>query len=193
MDSKHALPARLAQRVQLYENDDKAFELKSNMALLRARRDELVSLLDTGESGSIWTELQNAYASLIEANRIKDVEAMNAILLQIGSFIERGASDADRWAEVLDVLDRERKLAESDAKIKSKLNQYMTVDQGMALVNFVQSVNEQLIYAYLEKDQAERFLDELSEALSAGTSREPGRAPVTVVSGKSRTVTDSRD
>lgn len=191
--SKHALPERLAARVQLYENDDKAFELKSNMALLRARRDELVSLLDTGESGSIWSELQTAYANLVEANKVKDVEAMNGILLHIGSLIERGASDADRWMEVLDVLDRERKLAESDAKIKSKLNQYMTVDQGMALVNFVKAANEQLIYAYLPKDQADRFLDELSDALESGTNREPGRAPTTVISGRARAVARPED
>lgn len=189
----HAIPERLAERLASYEDSEVVFDLKSNAHLLRARRDELVSLLDTGESGSIWTELQAAYANLIEANKIKDVEAMNGILLRIGGLIERGASDAERWLEVLDILDRERKLAESDAKIKSKLNMFMSVEQGMALLGLVGTISESLIHAYLEEDEAQRFLSELSDALSRISNRQPGRAAITAIPGRARQVESANE
>lgn len=134
------LPTRLAARYEEARTDPDLLNLNAEIQLTYALLTEALKGMDQGESGRLWRELKDTWDALQDANRTKDTDAAREALQEIGRLISRGLADAAARAEVLDIVDRRRKLVESEAKRRTAMQQMITAERLMVLVSAVTDV-----------------------------------------------------
>ena len=131
------LPARMAARYEEAASDPALLELRSDIALVDARLADLISRVDTGESGALWAQLQQARIDLMAYRRagdtVKIAEALNLLLELVG----QGHADYRAWAEVGGVLEQRRRLVESERKRLVEMQQTLTVEKAMLLIGAI--------------------------------------------------------
>lgn len=120
-----ALPRRLGERFQLAKSDPELLQLESDVALVDTRLEELLQLVDSGESGQLWARVQGAFTAFcIHRGTERGPAAFDAL----EAAIEAGASDRERWAEVAGLLDQRRKLVESERKRQVEMKLVMSME-----------------------------------------------------------------
>ena len=133
------LPARLLERYDEAERDEQLLELRGDVALLEARLAELLGRIDTGESGASWKAARGLVRAYRKARaELNDGEA-DAAVMALEAVIERGLGDYAVWDEIRDVLDRRRKLIESERRRLVEMQQVITYAQAMT---FLATVSE---------------------------------------------------
>ena len=128
--SKH-LPTRLLSEFSAALNDPTWASLRSEVALVDARLAELLSQLDTGESGALWKTLRRCWSDVTDSRG--DGVRMAAALSALGVAIESGSSEAQRWVELRGVIDQRRTLVESERKRAVEMQQVITSEQAATL------------------------------------------------------------
>lgn len=134
------LPARLASRFEESCRDERLLELRQDIALLDARIEDVLTKVDTGESGAIWKALCAAHDSIKDAGRRKDNKALARHIIEIGEIIRRGNDDARAWVEVVNLLEQRRKLVESERKRLLETQQSLTIEQALMIASMVVTV-----------------------------------------------------
>ena len=126
------LPARLLERYHEAANDPALLELQADIALIDSRLAELLSRIDTGESGRRWRRVQQAATNYRAARkRDEDVdEARDALFAAILA----GVQDEAAWAEIAGAIEQRRKLVESERKRLVETNQTITVERAMLII-----------------------------------------------------------
>ena len=96
-----AIPERLAARYAEAQSDDRLTEMREEIALLDARLSELLSRLDTGESGAIWSALMKAKHQFETAHPGEKQMRLTMLL----GLIDEGHDDRLNWAEIGDSVE----------------------------------------------------------------------------------------
>lgn len=131
------LPTRLAARYEEARTDPDLLNLNAEIQLTYALLTEALNGMDAGESGRLWRDLRTEWDALQDANRTKDSEAAREALNAIGNLIRRGVADAAARSEVLDIIDRRRKLVESEGKRRTAMQQMITAERLTVLISRV--------------------------------------------------------
>jgi hypothetical protein len=131
------LPARLAKRYEASIADQDLLNLRREIAVVDARIGELLSRVDSGESGRLWVELRATWRALTEANRLKDQEGQRRLMGEVGRLISQGHLDHVAWAEIGVQLDRRRKLNDSEARRQVSMQNMITAEKAMVLLSAV--------------------------------------------------------
>lgn len=150
------LPARLADKFEQCVADPKLMSLYREIGLVRAREIELLGRLDAGESGALWAALGREWAAFQKAWMAGDRKGMEDTLPAIGNMIERGAGEAGKWAELMNVQDHMRKLTESEAKIRLSAAKVVTLAE---LYNIMAAFRSVVIREVHDKGQAQAVID----------------------------------
>jgi hypothetical protein len=129
------LPTRLAGRYEVAASDPELLKLDSEINLLDALVNERLATLDTGESGAVWRELADLWSEIEKARRSNSITSMLAVLPQIGQLVTRGQADQAARQEILDMIERRRKLVDSEDKRRVRAQQVMTAEQAAVLVS----------------------------------------------------------
>lgn len=112
--------------------------LRDEIALVEARLNDLLGQLGTGESGEAWEELQelcwDMQSAVVEENHIE----AKAILREISEIVQGGLADQAIWHEVYELLERRRRLTESERKRLVNMHQIITVERAMVLIHNLQ-------------------------------------------------------
>ena len=134
------LPTRLAARYEEARTDPDLLNLNAEIQLTYALLGEALKGMDHGESGRLWRELKATWDEFQEANRAQDKEASRLALVAMGDLIKRGVADAAARSEVLNIIERRRKLVESEGKRRTAMQQMITAERLMVLVSAVVDV-----------------------------------------------------
>lgn len=127
------LPNRLLERYEQTINDPAILELGHEIALTDGRLADLLSRVDTGESGALWAHLKKLWREYEVATKSENrVEAMK-LMIMIGQTITQGYDDYLAWQEVQTTVDQRRKLVESERKRLVETQQFITAEQAMVL------------------------------------------------------------
>jgi len=129
------VPERLRERYEQAEDDAELLSLKSEIALTDARLIDLLSRVDTGESGQRWGRLTKAYEEFKLHRLARDVPKMNVTLAKIERDIEQATDDRAAWAEIGELIEQRRRLSESEAKRVVALQQMITAEQAMGMIH----------------------------------------------------------
>lgn len=129
------LPTRLASRYAEAVSDPDLLQLDSEIHLTDALIRDRLATLDTGESGRLWRELNAAWREFAAARKAGDAAGMTVALAQIEPLINRGVADWSARQEVLDMVERRRKLVDSEGKRRVQMQQMITPDRAMLLVS----------------------------------------------------------
>jgi hypothetical protein len=129
------VPERLRERYEQAEGDAELLNLRGEIALIDARLVDLLSRVDTGESGQLWADLRRAHQEFKVAKRGEDVARMHTALARVEQLIDSAVQDYQAWAEIGTLIEQRRKLTESKAKRLITLRQMLTAAEAMAIVH----------------------------------------------------------
>lgn len=130
--SKH-IPSRMAARYQEAQDDPELLAMREEVRLLDARLLDVLSRVDTGESGKIWAELQKAWRTYRTGPPEKRMEAEAAI----SDLISDGASDYEAWEDVRSLIDQRSRLVAGERQRLVQMQQFITAEKAMNLVGAV--------------------------------------------------------
>jgi len=125
------LPRRMSAAYEASQNDEALLALTHEIHLLDARIADVLSRVDSGESGNIWRSLVAANVELNRARTANDNDRIVAAIRDIQGLIGRGSHDSAGWAEVERVIQQRRRLVESERKRAVELGTIMTSQQAM--------------------------------------------------------------
>lgn len=135
-----ALPARMAGRYQEAMQDTELLALREDVALIDARLADVLSRVDTGESGRFWARLQVLNADLDDARQSRNATETAAALTALQQTIREGTADYAAWEDVRSLLDQRRRLVESERKRLVEMQQTLTVEKAMLLVGAIAGI-----------------------------------------------------
>jgi hypothetical protein len=121
------IPDRLAGKYLEAQADPDLIGLRDELSLLDARLADVLTRVDTKEAGVHWANASNA---LQRYNNTGDAGAMDELRASIGD----GLSDYAAWNEVFSLIERRRKLCETETKRLAAMGQQITAERAMILV-----------------------------------------------------------
>mgnify|MGYP001793570199 FL=1 len=125
------LPTRMLETYEEAASDPELLELKSAIALTQSRIVDLIKRADTGESGYLWDKLAELKEQFLKAQA---PDTQHLILNQMFDLIGTGQHDSHAWREVFDLVEKQRRLTDSEAKRLERMGQYITYEQGVVLI-----------------------------------------------------------
>ena len=125
------LPARLAERYETAKDDPELLSLKDEIGVVDARLMELLTRVDTGESGAVWRALRRDWDAFTRAQAAQDIPGMHRAVAHIEDVMSRGLTDYAAWREIGELIEQRRKLVESEAKRLMALRQLLTVEEAL--------------------------------------------------------------
>lgn len=133
------LPSRMSARFADAVTDGELIQLERDVALVDTRVGELLSELSQDSAGVLFQRIQKAWDRF--KNGSPDEQAKST--LELTNLIEQGANDWLKWQEIYDLIERRRRLVESEFKRQAQLNQVLTVSEGVTLITaFVDIVKQ---------------------------------------------------
>lgn len=128
------LPKRLLDDYQASIADPDRLVLDAEIAIIDARVNDLLQLVDTGESGRLWSELQKQWMAFQAAEAAKAKPDADQAKWRVGQLITEGMAEWTAWNDVISLIDRRRKLVESERKRLVQAQKLVTTDQALALL-----------------------------------------------------------
>lgn len=160
------MPSRMAERYNQAMKDEKLLELKGDIALVEARIADLLTRVDTGESGETWRRLDKTYNDMRKASTDHNQAKFVMYLNDVGNLIKKGLHDYAAWDEVFRGVKTKQRLAESEHKRMVALKQTMTAEQAAGMLGFVINTIRKHIYEQVELKSANVLLSAISADIS---------------------------
>lgn len=160
------VPSRLAQRYENAVADPKLLELRADIAVVEARIGDLLSRVDSGESGAMWRSIKTLYNDMRAAAQASDQQKFAALLNELGRVINKGQNDYVAWDEVLKTITSRRRLVESERKRLVEMKQMMTAEQAMGMLGFVVNVIKKRVYEIVPGEVGQKLLATISADIS---------------------------
>jgi hypothetical protein len=130
--SKH-LPDRMIEDALAASNDLQLGSLMEEIVVTNARITDLLKRVDSGESGSMWVQLQEASKELRKAQRLRDTDAISYWQDEMISLVSEGNSDYAAWSEIHENIERIAKLYAAERKRAVELNLVIRSDRALTL------------------------------------------------------------
>lgn len=134
--SKH-LPGRLLERYQESLADTELLALREEVSIVDARISDLLTRVESGESGKNWKDVQEAWKAYKVAEKANDADLKFMAHGEIEEAIAAGVTDYTAWTEVRQAIELRRKLVESERKRLVDAQQMITAEQAMLLITAV--------------------------------------------------------
>jgi hypothetical protein len=115
-------------------------ELKNELALIDALLMDALERSQLGRLGSLWDELLSSWESFRVAERNGDTAAAGRALRRIGEIATEGAAAHRAQVEVVDLIERKRRLAESERRRLLDENQMISAARALAFAGAVVAV-----------------------------------------------------
>lgn len=150
-----ALPARMQRAYEDAIADPQLLDLNKSVALIDARLIDLLSRVDTGESGALWKDVGRAYRDLRQAINAQDDPGMFKAFAQLDGLINKGQTDHDAWDEVQRLLDQRRKHVESQQRILASSEKSIPAIDVVTMMGAILDIAQKAIR---NEDDRKRFV-----------------------------------
>jgi hypothetical protein len=111
-----SMPTDLLASYEAAATDQNQLALRDEIAVIEARMGALLSGLSTAETGERWAALGRLWAALTDAQRAQNAERAVAIFAEVGQTITAGAGDQVAWREITDLIERRRRLVDTETR-----------------------------------------------------------------------------
>ena len=129
------LPQRLTERYEVSTHDENLLEMRDELALIDSRITDIMERVDTGEAGRTWENAMTRFEQFVHASRFGNKEAQASAMNALGVALRRGQSDYAAWGEIVDLVERRRRLVESERKRMVEMQLMLSVDEGLLLTD----------------------------------------------------------
>lgn len=131
------LPTRLAARYDASRKDPDLLNLTDEIAMTDAFIADATKGLDHGESGRLFRELKASWDDLQQAQRDKDAAGVQQSLAEIGALIRQGIGAYAARDETMGLVERRRRLVESEQKRRVAMQDMVTTEQFLLFLGRV--------------------------------------------------------
>lgn len=131
------LPSRLALRYEEARTDEELLALREEIAVIDVRLGDLLTRVDSGESGAVWRKIKKTYRDMSRAVRAGNQQEFAELLNEMGQLINRGHGEYAAWNEIFKAVESRRKVTESERKRLTDMKQIMTAEEATHLLSFV--------------------------------------------------------
>ena len=153
-----SLPAQLAARTAEALSNPRLLSMSDNIAVAEAHLAQLFARLPTGESGAAWRQLRATFAAMVLARQQDDWDTVNTHFATLGTLIQQGAAEAATWDEIRQWKETHRKLVETEMKTLQGMQQMITVQQHMLMVNAQTDAVVRAIEAHADTQTGRKIL-----------------------------------
>jgi hypothetical protein len=168
----------MAARYRALEKDPNLLSLREEVKALDARIGDVLTRVDTGESGVLWKQLQETYEDFRLAreagNTPANVAKMQTALAKLELHIRAGAQDWRAWGHVTQLWEQRRKLVESENKMMLARKYFISHEQGMIMMGKITDSVTRHALALLPMDLARKYLTAVTVDLQQMTQETPG-------------------
>lgn len=160
------LPTRMAERYVESVNDPELLNLSAEIALVDARVSDVLGRVDSGESGRRWRQLGSLRSEFMAAQRREDQQGMADALADILNGIRQGQADFEAWSEVVDLLERRRRLVESEQKRRIAMQLVVKVEEAVGAMHQIADVVRGAVLEHVDDGATRRrVLGDVQHAL----------------------------
>ncbi len=128
-----SLPDRLTSAYQEVLADEQRHDLRDELAVSRAKVDDILRMMKHDESDSLWLLLRDKVREMRRASACGEEGRATRLQEEILSLIESG-DEALAWADLDQWLGRIQRLSEADMRIAVAKQQWVSVEEVMALM-----------------------------------------------------------
>ena len=138
--SKYAVPERLKERYVAAEQDPRLMEMRSEIAMLEARLQQLLDRAPDGDDGSRYLDLKLLSQQFDSAMGDNNLEAAGDAWGRMRRLINRGTQDFQIWGEIrLTLQDRSTLIAAERARLRD-MNQMLSVGEALMFADRVLNI-----------------------------------------------------
>lgn len=159
------IPKPLLATYERAMRDPDLLALNKEIALLKARRDQLLTRVDSGETGKNWGAMRDQLKEVDQASKLsaaaktkKEKDAatkkFKESIYVMDTLVTRGQNDYAAWAEIGDVLETIRKLSETEAKRRERMRAIIPIEQALWTFRQLSTANRDVIMEHPDIDQA---------------------------------------
>jgi hypothetical protein len=127
------LPTRLATRLEECLNDAELLNLRREIALTDVELSETLRAMEQHPASIVWRDLHEAVSLFRRARLQQNLEEMEASLTMIFNVVERGVEQEKHWSKVDRLIERRRRLCESETRRELAISQELTYDSVTTL------------------------------------------------------------
>ena len=155
------LPTNLQAKYQEALTDRELLALIDEIALLRTRQFQLLKRVDTSEAREHWDNIEGYVNRLIKAVQVGDKDGATVSLQNLRDAVASAKADYALWGEIVDMVERIRKLSETEAKRRKDMQLMIQAEDAMNLVTAMAILARE----YVPKDKLQKYSDELTRML----------------------------
>ena len=130
------------------------------------RINDLLSRTDTGEAGENWASLKKTFQKLMAAVNDEDNYEVANALGELGDSINRGYTDYQAWATVMDAIERRRKLVDTERRLTIDLGRSISADRALIWIGSIMDSVIRNISGNVSEGLAKRIIGAISEDLN---------------------------
>ena len=163
------VPTKLLQAYQDGLSDPELLSQKDEVAVLRARLEQLIGRTETGESDAAWDSLKNAKHEfelhVSQSSPVSQQKAQDA-LQQIMGLIDSGHSARLAWADVERLTALLDKLKASERKRLMEAKAFVTITEAIAMLQTITWTLKEIVPKEVEdKGAQQRILEGMANAV----------------------------
>ena len=159
------LPEALGDRFDEHMKDPDITSVREDLALTNLRIDMQLEKIEEGGSADKWEELQDEMETLEEARRKGDSAQVSASLNRIDELVTEGNEQQEMWEEIFSIIEKRRKLVETENKRLQQSSNTLTVEEASMLVDVLTSTVLDILDRYDVPQQAYNELQDATERL----------------------------
>jgi hypothetical protein len=159
------LPANIKSRYEEVREDETLTNLREEVALIETRVHEVLSALDAKDSAELWQDIEREFHQFRSAHQAGDQQEASKHLRAVTGLIEEGASQQSKWREIGELVERKRKLVESERKREKALQAYVPLERFSILITAI----DEIIRRNVNDDEVMRDIArEIKQTISLG-------------------------
>ena len=152
------LPERMLPRYLEARDDPDLLNLRWEVGLVDARIADLLKRVDSGEAGIMWGKLDELRLRFEQAQMQGRAKTSAQAVQEMMILVARGSSDFAAWDEVIGLVEKRRRLVESERKRMVEMHQMVAVERALVMVDqLARSVREHVL-AHCDGDAARIIL-----------------------------------
>jgi hypothetical protein len=157
------LPLRLSARYHEALTNQDLLSLREDIAVTEARLTDLLSRVDSGESGQVWQALQHAADAFEAALQAGDTLAIDRHWATMQELVRQGSADYAAWAEIYKVRETRCKLTQKETRTLLTQQQMVTVQELSHMFGAITSAITRSVVANTDEATGRRILAAVSQ------------------------------
>lgn len=141
-----AMPRRLNDTYERVRTDPDILNLSEQFYLLETRLQDTLKRSDLGEAGRLWLETRKQWGAFKRARDSGDVPGMTDAIAMLDRLIGKGAGEAAAWGEIADLIERQRRVVETESRRREKMHEMVTTDRLQLLLTRLTNVIRETVH-----------------------------------------------